>query len=135
MTPASYLAFLPQHTPGQHHVLAVADHGGGAELCAVASFAEAPSATTLADALNGVLSRQVAAGQRLDAALEGAPEPVRAAVARLVNPSRCGRNGRRPGKGLSGFAVRLRLGPLAGRFVPGQGLRGPPGHAIPPQPR
>jgi hypothetical protein len=84
MAPASYLAFLPWHTPGQHHVLAVADHGGGAELCAVASFAEAPSATMLADALNGVLSRQVTAEQRLDAALEGAPEPVRAAVGRLV---------------------------------------------------
>jgi hypothetical protein len=84
MAPASYLAFLPQPTPGQHHVLAVADHGGGAELCAVASFAQAPSATMLADALNGVMSRQVTAGQRLDAALEGAPEPVRAAVARLV---------------------------------------------------
>ena len=62
---ASYLAFLPQHTPGQHHVLAVLDHGGGAELCAVASFAAAPPATMLADALNGVLSRQVTAEQRL----------------------------------------------------------------------
>ena len=84
MALASYLAFLPQHTPGQHHVLAVADHGGGAELCPVVSFAEAQPATMLADALNGVLSRQVTAGQRLDAALAGAPELVRAAVARLV---------------------------------------------------
>jgi hypothetical protein len=82
--PASYLAFLPWHTPAQHHVLAVADHGGGAELCAVATFAEAPPASMLADALNGVLSRQVTAERRLDAALEGVPEPVRAAVGRLV---------------------------------------------------
>jgi hypothetical protein len=80
----SYLAFLPWHTPAQHHVLAVADHGGGAELCAAATFAEAPPASMLADALNGVLSRQVTAERRLDAALEGVPEPVRAAVARLV---------------------------------------------------
>jgi hypothetical protein len=84
MAPASYLAFLPRHAPGQHHVLAVVDHGGGTELCAVASFAEAPPATMLADALNGVLFRQVTAEQRLDAALEGVPEPVRAAVGRLV---------------------------------------------------
>jgi hypothetical protein len=82
--PASYLAFLPWHTPSQHHVLAVADHGGGAELCAVATFAEAPPASMLADALNGVLSRQVTAERRLDAALEGVAEPVRAAVGRLV---------------------------------------------------
>jgi len=57
MAPTSYLAFLPWRPAGRHHVLAVVD-GGGAELCAVASFAEAPPAGMLADALNGVLSRQ-----------------------------------------------------------------------------
>ena len=52
-------------------------------------------AAMLADALNGVLSRWVTAGQRLDTALEGAPEQVRAAVARLT-PALAGSDDRRP---------------------------------------
>jgi hypothetical protein len=82
--PASYLAFLPWHIPGQHHVLAVVSHGGGAELQALASFPEAQPAAVLADALNGVLSGQVTAEWQLAAALEAAPGPVQAAVGGLM---------------------------------------------------
>ena len=98
----------------------------------------------LADALNGVLSRQVTAGQRLDEALEGVPEPVRAAVGRLVpalaasdDPQAfCVAGYLRVAGGCSYLLFPATSCPsLAGRPVPGQGLRGPPGHAVTPRRR
>jgi len=54
-TDRSYLAFAPQHTPSEHMVLAVVDRGDGPEAEALVSFADAPEATMLTSALNGIL--------------------------------------------------------------------------------
>ena len=65
----SYLAFVPAHTASRHRVLAIVDRGDGAEADAVATFPDAPSATVLAAALNGVLQEQVTAERRLASVL------------------------------------------------------------------
>jgi hypothetical protein len=65
-------------------VLAIVDRGDGAEADAVATFPDAPSATVLAAALNGVLQQQVTAERRLASVLSGAPDAVRAAVRDLL---------------------------------------------------
>lgn len=79
-TTRSYLAFLPQHTPSEHSVLAVVDRGDGPEVEVLISLTNAPSATMLAAALNGILLQQVTAERRLSAVLEGASGPVRKAI-------------------------------------------------------
>lgn len=81
-----YLAFLPEHAISEHRVVVVTRHDGdhGAEISTLAIFPDAPPADALADALNAMLRLQVTADQRLDAALEHAPVPVRAAVRELL---------------------------------------------------
>jgi hypothetical protein len=83
-TRKSYLAFVPQHTPGMHEVLAVINHGDGPEVETLAGFSDAPSATVLASALNGFLLHQVTAERRLHAVLENAPAPVREVISDLL---------------------------------------------------
>ncbi|MFF0144121.1 hypothetical protein ATK36_4313 [Amycolatopsis sulphurea] len=80
----SYLAFVPQHAPTTHSVLAMIDRGDGPEAETLVSFSDAPSATMLAAALNGFLLHQVTAERRLEAVLDGAPDPVRKAVSALL---------------------------------------------------
>lgn len=78
------LAFLPQHTPSKHRVMAVVCHERGAEIEALASFPDAATANTLAEVLNGVLTRQDTAHRRLATVLSQVPDPVRAAVQQLL---------------------------------------------------
>jgi len=75
-----YLAFLPQHAATKHVVLAVIDRGDGPEAEVLASLADAPPATMLAAALNGVVLQKATAERRLAAVLEGMSEPVHRAV-------------------------------------------------------
>ena len=122
----SYLAFVPAHTPSRHRVLAIVDRGDGAEADAVATFPDAPSATVLAAALNGVLQEQVTAERRLASVLTGAPDAVRAAVRDLLpaltsareDPTalRVVRSCRRPGTTVSGCS-RLPIAPIIARCV------------------
>lgn len=79
-----YLAFMPHHTPTTHQVIALIDRGDGPEAETLVSLPDAPSATMLASALNGVLLQQVTAERRLSAVLDGTPDPVRAAVSALL---------------------------------------------------
>jgi hypothetical protein len=81
---SSYLAFVPQHTPSTHEVLAMVDRGDGPEVETLVGLPDAPSATMLASALNGILLHQVTAERRLSAVLEGAPDPVRMAIYKLL---------------------------------------------------
>lgn len=83
-TSKSYLAFVPQHTPSTHEVLAMIDHGDGPEAEGLASFSDAPSATMLAAALNGFLLHQVTAERRLEVVLENSPASVRTAISALL---------------------------------------------------
>jgi hypothetical protein len=83
-TTRSYLAFVPQHTPNEHEVLAMIDRGDGPEAETLVSLPDAPSATMLASALNGILLHQVTAERHLEAVLDGAPDPVRATVSGLL---------------------------------------------------
>lgn len=80
----SYLAFVPQHTPNTHEVLAVIDRGDGPEAESLASFSDAASATMLASALNGFLLHQVTAERRLEVVLENAPATVRTTISALL---------------------------------------------------
>jgi hypothetical protein len=80
----TYLAFLAQHTPGEHRVMAVIDRGEDTELQALAGLPDASSATKLAGALNGLLGRQVTAHQRLTEVLDDAPDAARAAIEQLL---------------------------------------------------
>lgn len=80
----SYLAFVPQHAPTTHSVLAMIDRGDGPEAEVLVSFPDAPSATMLAAALNGVLLHQATAERRLDAVLDGAPVAARKAISVLL---------------------------------------------------
>ena len=54
-TGTSYLAFVPQHAPTTHGVLAVVERGDGPEAEPLFALPDARSATMLASALNGVL--------------------------------------------------------------------------------
>ncbi len=81
---ARYLAFLPMHVPSRHRVFAVLDRGDGEVVEAVATLPDQAAAVALADGLTGVLLRQVDAHNRIAAALHGAPDSVRGAVATLV---------------------------------------------------
>lgn len=83
-TTRSYLAFMPHHTPNTHGVLAMVDRGDGPEAETLVSLPDAPSATMLASALNGVLLHQVTAERHLSAVLDGAPDPVRKAISALL---------------------------------------------------
>jgi hypothetical protein len=80
----SYLAFVPQHAPAGHHVLAIVSRGDGPEAEPLVSLPDAPSATTLASALNGVLLQQVIADRRLSAVLDRAPEQARKTISALL---------------------------------------------------
>jgi hypothetical protein len=84
VTSRSYLAFMPQHAPNKHQVLAMIDHGDGPEAENLVSLPDAPSATMLASALNGVLLHQVTAERHLEAVLDGVPDAVRTAVSALM---------------------------------------------------
>ncbi len=83
-TSRSYLAFVPQHTADKHGVLAVVERGDGPEAETLVALPDAPSATVLASALNGVLLHQVTAERRLEAVLDGAPDSVRKAISTLL---------------------------------------------------
>jgi hypothetical protein len=80
----SYLAFVPQHAPDAHGVSAIVDGDDGPEAETLVSLPDAPSATVLASALNGVLLHQVTAERRLEAVLDGAPDPVRKTISALL---------------------------------------------------
>lgn len=80
----SYLAFVPQHAPTTHSVLAMIDRGDGPEAEVLVSLPDAPSATLLASALNGVLLHQATAERRLDAVLDGASVAARKAISVLL---------------------------------------------------
>lgn len=60
------------------------DRGDGPEAETVVSLPDAPSATMLASALNGVLPHQVTADQHLSVVLDGAPDPMRTATSALL---------------------------------------------------
>ncbi len=81
---ARYLAFLPMHMPSRHRVFAMLDRGDGEVVEAVATLPDQAAAVALADGLTGVLLRQVDAHNRIAAAVHGAPDSVRGAVATLV---------------------------------------------------
>lgn len=83
-TTRSYLAFVPRHTPNAHEVLAMIDRGDGPEAQTLVGLPDAPSATMLASALNGILLHQVTADRHLDAVLDGAPDAVRTTVSALL---------------------------------------------------
>ena len=83
-TDRSYLAFVPQHTPTEHEVLAMVDRGDGPEAETLVKFPDPASATMLAAALNGILLEQVTAERRLSAVLDGVPDRVRTAVQGLL---------------------------------------------------
>jgi hypothetical protein len=80
----SYLAFVPQHAPDIHHVLAIVSRGDGPEAEPLVTLPDAPSATMLASALNGVPLQQVIADRRLSAVLDGAPEDTRKTISALL---------------------------------------------------
>jgi hypothetical protein len=80
----SYLAFVPQHAPAGHQVLAIVSRGDGREAEPLVSLPDAPSVTMLASALNGILVQQVIANQRLSVVLDRAPEPVRKTISTLL---------------------------------------------------
>lgn len=83
-TDPPYLAFVPHHTPGAHHVLAIVSRGDGPEAETLVSLPDAQLATMLASALNGVLLQQVIADRRLSAVLDGASEQTRKVVSALL---------------------------------------------------
>lgn len=80
----SYLAFVPQHAPDTHGVLAIVDGGDGPEAEALVSLPDAPSATVLASALNGVLLHQVTAERHLEVVLGGASASARKTISALL---------------------------------------------------
>lgn len=80
----SYLAFVPQHAPDSHQVLAIVSRGDGPEAETLVSLPDAPSATMLASALNGVLLQQIIADRRLSAVLDRAPEQARKTISALL---------------------------------------------------
>jgi hypothetical protein len=80
----SYLAFVPQHAPDTHGVLAIVDGGDGPEAEILVSLPDAPSATVLASALNGVLLHQVTAERHLEAVLGGASASARKTISALL---------------------------------------------------
>lgn len=80
----SYLAFVPHHAANAHQVLAIVSRDDGPEAEPLASLPDAPSATMLASALNGVLLQQVIANRRLSAVLDRAPEQARKTISALL---------------------------------------------------
>ncbi|ROT33439.1 hypothetical protein [Micromonospora sp. HM5-17] len=89
----TYHAFLPQHTAGTHRVFAVVDHGAGETVEALATFPTAERADTIADLLNLLTAGHPPelTRDRLLAALEAEPGPVRASVTSMldaIRPSR-----------------------------------------------
>ncbi|MEU5554479.1 hypothetical protein ABZ738_32390 [Micromonospora sp. NPDC047793] len=82
-----YHGFLPQHTTSTHRVFAIVDHGGGETVEALATFPTAERADTIADLLNllTVGHPPVGTGDRLSAALDAEPGPVRASVTSILD--------------------------------------------------
>lgn len=80
----SYLAFVPQHAPDAHAVLAIVDGGDGPEAETLVSLPDAPSATMLASALNGVLLHQVTAERHMEAVLGSASASARKTISALL---------------------------------------------------
>jgi hypothetical protein len=78
-----YEAFLPQHTPSKHRVMAIASTPGHTELSAVATVGDALTATQLADALNSRLLGRRNHAQRLNTALACLPDTAQAAIQQL----------------------------------------------------
>lgn len=75
-----YKLFLPHHTPARSRVFAVVDRGSGEVLEAVATFDTAAKANLITDALNLILQCGLYKYPILDAAVEGLPPAVRAAI-------------------------------------------------------
>ncbi|BCL14606.1 hypothetical protein [Micromonospora sagamiensis] len=82
-----YHGFLPQHTASTHRVFAIVDHGGGETMEALATFPTAERADTVADLLNllTVGHPPERTRDRLLAALDAEPGPVRAAVTSILD--------------------------------------------------
>ncbi|WP_158889103.1 hypothetical protein [Amycolatopsis anabasis] len=80
----AFLAFVPEHTTSGHRVLGLRVRGDGVEAETVADLPDGPSATVLADALNGVLRGQYTADRQINAVLDGTRDDVRTAVSRLL---------------------------------------------------
>ncbi|GAA2223148.1 hypothetical protein ACFY2R_28100 [Micromonospora olivasterospora] len=82
-----YHGFLPQHTASTHRVFAVVDHGGGETVEALATFPTAERADTIADLLNLLTAGHPPerTHDRLLAALDAEPGPVRASVTSILD--------------------------------------------------
>ncbi|QDY11128.1 hypothetical protein FJK98_31580 [Micromonospora sp. HM134] len=82
-----YHGFLPQHTASTHRVFAIVDHGGGETVEALATFPTAERADTIADLLNlmTVGHPPELTRDRLLAALDAEPGPVRASVTSILD--------------------------------------------------
>jgi hypothetical protein len=117
-----YEAFLPHHTASKHRVMAVVHNlGTPTHLQAIATVSDALTACRLADALNSRLLGRRNHAKRLDAALTGLPDSIRAAVTQLDIEPPTTRPGRTP------LAAHLRTDPIDGillfpatRCTPGQ---------------
>ena len=84
MNTRTYEAFLPHHTASKHRVMAITrDIGQHTQLEAIATVGDALTARGLADALNSRLLDRRNHTARLDTALTGLPDSVRAAVTQL----------------------------------------------------
>jgi hypothetical protein len=84
MSTLTYEAFLPHHTASKHRVMAITRAiGQHTQLEAIATVGDALTARWLADALNSRLLDRPNHSERLDAALAGLPDSVRAAVTQL----------------------------------------------------
>ncbi|MEV6602404.1 hypothetical protein AB0M36_36975 [Actinoplanes sp. NPDC051346] len=82
-----YRGFLPQHTSSTHRVFAVVDHGDGETVQALATFPTAQRANTVTDLLNLLAAGYPPEGtrERLVAALDAEPGPVRASVTAILD--------------------------------------------------
>lgn len=97
MSTLTYEAFLPHHTASKHRVMAIShDVGQHTQLHAIATVSDALTARQLADALNSRLLDRRNHSARLDAALTGLPDSVRAAVTQLPIDPKHAHTGRTP---------------------------------------
>jgi hypothetical protein len=109
MSTRTYEAFLPHHTASKHRVMAIVDDTGGhTHVQAIATVSDALTACRLADALNSQLLDRPNHANRLDAALTGLPDSVRAAVTQLTIDPKHAHTGRTP------LATHLRTDPIDG---------------------
>jgi hypothetical protein len=97
MNTISYEAFLPHHTASKHRVMAIThDVGQHTQLHAIATVSDALTARQLADALNSRLLDRRNHSARVDAALTGLSDSVRAAVTQLPIDPKHAHTGRTP---------------------------------------